>query len=45
MNEAQRIADRLREGPATECCSLEGDFGDLQFFALPVDGPKQQYPG
>jgi len=41
MNEAQRIADRLREGPATECCSLEGDFGDLQFFALPADGPKQ----
>jgi len=41
MNEAQRIADRLRDEPATECCSLEGDFGDLQFFALPADGPKQ----
>ena len=41
MTEAKRIADRLRGEPATECCSLEGDLGDLQFFALPADGPKQ----
>jgi len=41
MTEAQRIVARIKEGPPTECCSLEGEFGDLQFFALPTDGPKQ----
>ena len=41
MNEAERLAARIKEGPATECCSLEGDFGDLQFFALPTDGRQE----
>ena len=37
LTEAKRIADRLREAPATEYASLEGEFGDLQFFALRAD--------
>jgi len=41
MTEAQRIADRLRVEPAEECGSLEGEFGDLQFFTLPADGRHQ----
>ncbi len=41
MTEAKRIADRLRVEPATACTSLEGEFGDLQFFTLPGDGPQQ----
>ena len=34
LSEAKRIADRLKEEPAAEYASLEGEFGDLQFFAL-----------
>jgi len=41
MAEAERIADRLRDEPAAACTSLEGEFGDLQFFTLPDDGPQQ----
>ncbi|MCP5093031.1 MAG: aminotransferase class V-fold PLP-dependent enzyme [Gammaproteobacteria bacterium] len=41
MTEAKRIADRLRVEPATACTSLQGEFGDLQFFTLPDDGPQQ----
>jgi len=41
MSEAQRIADRLGEEPAAECQSLEGEFGDLQFFTLSNNGRQQ----
>ena len=41
MTKAQRIADRLGEEPAAECTSLEGEYGDLQFFALPTDERQQ----
>jgi len=41
MTEAQRIADRLREEPAAKCKSLDGEFGELQFFTLPDDGRPQ----
>jgi len=41
MAEAERIAERLRDEPAAPCTSLEGEFGDLQFFTLPDDGPQQ----
>ena len=37
MSEAQRIADRLRNGPEAKLRSLEGELGDLQFFAMPDD--------
>lgn len=37
LTEAKRIADRLKEEPAAEYATLEGDFGDLQFFALRAD--------
>jgi len=35
MSEAERHARRLREEPGAKLKSLEGDLGDLQFFALP----------
>ena len=41
MTEANRIAQRLRMEPPVERCSLEGEFGDLQFFSLPADGRQQ----
>lgn len=41
MTEAQRISDRLRVEPAAECASLEGEFGDLQFFSLPAEDRRQ----
>ncbi len=37
MTEAQRWVDRLKEKPAEALESLEGELGELQFFALPVD--------
>ncbi|MBT8066236.1 MAG: aminotransferase class V-fold PLP-dependent enzyme [Gammaproteobacteria bacterium] len=37
MTEAKRIAERLQVEPQAECCSLEGEFEDLQFFTLPAD--------
>ena len=37
LTEAKRIADRLGEAPVTEYASLEGELGDLQFFALRAD--------
>ncbi len=41
MTEAKRIAQGLRVEPPVECCSLEGEFEDLQFFKLPVDDRQQ----
>jgi hypothetical protein len=41
MTEAQRIADRLGEEPAVECASMDSEFSDLQFFALPPDERQQ----
>ncbi|MGI9234170.1 MAG: aminotransferase class V-fold PLP-dependent enzyme [Woeseiaceae bacterium] len=41
MTEARRIADSLRDEPAVKGCSLEGEFGDLQFFTLPDDNQQQ----
>jgi len=41
MTEAQRIADRLRNEPVVECTSVDGEFSDLQFFALPADKQQQ----
>jgi len=41
MTEAQRIADRLRQEPTAKCKSLDGEFGDLQFFTLPDNGRPQ----
>ena len=41
LTEATRIADRLREAPAAEYASLEGEFGDLQFFTLRADDRQQ----
>jgi selenocysteine lyase/cysteine desulfurase len=35
LAEAQRIADRLRNEPHTKLVSLDGELGDLQFFAMP----------
>ena len=35
MNEANRLADHLREEPTASCTSLEGDLQDLQFFTMP----------
>ncbi len=37
MSEAQKIADRLRNEPAAKLRSLEGELGELQFFAMPDD--------
>lgn len=37
MNEAQKIADRLRNEPGAKLASLGGDLGELQFFAMPED--------
>ena len=41
MTEAQRIADGLRGEPPVECCTLEGELEELQFFALPADDRRQ----
>jgi len=38
MSEALRIANRLRDEPAAKLTSLEGELGELQFFALPESG-------
>ena len=35
MNEANKIADRLRSEPEVKLSSLEGELGDLQFFTMP----------
>ena len=40
MTEARRWAERLGEAPATKTKSLEGELGELQFFALPDHGPS-----
>ena len=37
MSEAQKIADRLRSEPEAKLRTLEGELGDLQFFAMPDD--------
>ena len=37
MSEAQKIADRLRDEPEARLRSLDGELGDLQFFAMPDD--------
>jgi hypothetical protein len=36
MTEAHRWASRIKEGPAEELASLEGELGELQFFSLPA---------
>jgi len=40
--EAQRWAQRLKEGPAGVLRSLEGELGELQFFSLP-DATKREH--
>ncbi len=42
MTEAKRFAAGLKLEPQVECCSLEGEFEDLQFFKLP-SGARQQH--
>ena len=37
LDEAQRFANRLREEPPAQCETIEGELGELQFFALPTD--------
>ena len=37
LDEAQRFANRLREEPRAQCETIEGELGELQFFALPTD--------
>ena len=37
MSEAQKIAERLRSEPEAKLRTLEGELGDLQFFAMPDD--------
>ena len=37
LDEAQRFANRLREEPRTQCDTIDGELGELQFFALPTD--------
>jgi selenocysteine lyase/cysteine desulfurase len=37
MSEARKIADRLRNEPEAKLRILEGELGDLQFFAMPDD--------
>jgi len=37
MTEAQKIADQLRNEPEARLASLDGDLGELQFFAMPED--------
>ncbi len=41
LSEAQRIADELRNEPQAKSATLEGDLGDLQFFAMPEDERQQ----
>ncbi len=41
MTEASRWVDRLSEGPAESFTSLEGELGELQFFALPEDASRK----
>jgi selenocysteine lyase/cysteine desulfurase len=37
ISEAQKIADRLRSEPEAKLRTLEGELGELQFFAMPDD--------
>jgi len=37
MSEAQKIADQLKNEPEARLASLNGDLGELQFFAMPED--------
>ena len=37
MAEAQRIADQLRNEPEADLVTLDGELGELQFFAMPRD--------
>jgi len=37
LDEAQRFAKRLHEEPRAQCETIEGELGELQFFALPTD--------
>ncbi len=41
LDEAQRIAARLKQEAAPEFATLENEFGDLQFFSLPADRRQQ----
>jgi selenocysteine lyase/cysteine desulfurase len=41
MNEAQKIAERLRREPQRHMASLGDELADLQFFALPDDERQQ----
>ena len=41
MTEANRLAARLRNEPATRCTSLEGELEDLQFFTMPAAENKR----
>jgi hypothetical protein len=40
VNEAQKIADRLRNEPGAKLSSLGGELGELQFFVMPEDERK-----
>jgi selenocysteine lyase/cysteine desulfurase len=41
LSEAKRIAGELKRKPEAECCTLEGDLGELQFFTIPADERQQ----
>ncbi len=41
MTEANRLAARLRNEPATRCTSLEGELEDLRFFTMPAPENKR----
>ena len=41
MTEANRLAGRLRNEPATRCTSLEGELEELQFFTMPAGETKR----
>ena len=41
LSEAERIAGELCREPETPCTTLEGELGDLQFFAMPADERQQ----
>jgi hypothetical protein len=41
MTEARRWVERLGRDPADELQSLEGELGELQFFALPESATRK----
>ena len=41
LKQARHIAERLSQEPTSQCKSLAGELGELQFFAVPADAPVQ----